>query len=98
MSNTGKFDLQHEYAPSVVATYLAASSLITTVEGAFYQEQNLSLRYLHFWFNAFSAAVSMPGYCLFFEAGVHLYDIGYTVTAHLAGSVECTCYACIECP
>lgn len=51
------FDLGHHFAPSVIATYLGASNLISAVETLFEQEQQLSARFLHFWFNAFSAVV-----------------------------------------
>jgi hypothetical protein len=57
MSDSAAFDLHHRYSPSVIATYLAASELISTVETLFNQEQQLSARFLHFWFNSFSAAV-----------------------------------------
>lgn len=60
MSNASSFDLQHKHAPSVVATYIAASSLVSTVDTLFSQEQQLSARFLHFWFNSFSAAVCSP--------------------------------------
>ncbi len=53
------FRFHHKYAPSVVATYLGASALISTVEALFEKEPQLSGRFLCFWFNAFSAAVSM---------------------------------------
>jgi hypothetical protein len=53
------FDLSHPYAPSVIATYLSASNLISTVETLFEQEQQLSARFLHFWFNTFSAVVTL---------------------------------------
>lgn len=58
MNSAEPFDMHHEYAPSVLATYLSASSLIAAVEGLFEQETQLSVRFLHFWFNVFSAAVS----------------------------------------
>lgn len=51
------FRFHHKYAPSVVATYLGASALISTVESIFDREPQLSSRFLCFWFNAFSAAV-----------------------------------------
>ncbi len=51
-------DLHHKYSPSVLATYLGASSLIKAVQALFDQEPNLSVRFLHFWRNALSAAVS----------------------------------------
>jgi len=57
MSGPDAFDLNHAYAPSVLATYLGASSLISAVEALFEQEQQLSVRFLHFWFNSFGAAV-----------------------------------------
>ncbi|KAK0464414.1 uncharacterized protein EV420DRAFT_1627400 [Desarmillaria tabescens] len=53
------FDFHHRFAPSVVATYLGASSLISTVTKLYDQEQHLSTRFLCFWFNAFSAAVTL---------------------------------------
>ncbi|KAK0439848.1 hypothetical protein EV421DRAFT_1818820 [Armillaria borealis] len=53
------FDFHHRFAPSVVATYLGASSLISTVAKLYEQEQHLSARFLCFWFNAFSAAVTL---------------------------------------
>ena len=57
MGSPEGFDLNHDYAPSVIATYLSASNLITAVETLFEQEQQLSARFLHFWFNTFSAVV-----------------------------------------
>lgn len=57
LSGSGTFDLGHSYAPSVLATYLGASNIISAVETLFTQEQQLSVRFLHFWFNSFSAAV-----------------------------------------
>jgi len=57
MSGPEAFDLSHHHAPSVIATYLGASNLISVVETLFEQEQQLSVRFLHFWFNAFSAVV-----------------------------------------
>ncbi|CAA7269113.1 unnamed protein product [Cyclocybe aegerita] len=59
MSGPEPFDLTHVYAPSVLATYLSASNLISAVETLFEQEQQLSVRFLHFWFNTFSAAVTL---------------------------------------
>jgi hypothetical protein len=59
MGSPEGFDLNHHYAPSVIATYLSASNLITAVEALFDQEQQLSARFLHFWFNAFSAVVCL---------------------------------------
>jgi hypothetical protein len=59
MSSPEAFDLCHPYAPSVLATYLGASNLIAAVETLFNQQQQLSVRFLHFWFNSFSAAVSL---------------------------------------
>ncbi|KAF7365020.1 4Fe-4S ferredoxin-type domain-containing protein [Mycena venus] len=52
-------DLHHSYAPSVLATYIGASSLIATLETLFDREPQLSARFLHFWFNAFSATVTL---------------------------------------
>ncbi|KAF8628808.1 hypothetical protein AX15_003703 [Amanita polypyramis BW_CC] len=59
MSGPETFDLHHQYSPSVLATYLGASSLIKAVQTLFDQEPDLSARFLHFWFNAFSAAVTL---------------------------------------
>jgi len=58
MNSAEPFDMNHEFAPSVLATYLSASTLIATVDDLYEREQNLSVRFLHFWFNVFSAAVS----------------------------------------
>ncbi|KAJ7505125.1 hypothetical protein B0H11DRAFT_1976949 [Mycena galericulata] len=52
-------DLHHPYAPSVLATYIGAASLIATIETLFDHEPQLSARFLHFWFNAFSATVTL---------------------------------------
>ena len=60
MSGPIAFTLAHPYAPSVFATYLSAESLISAVETLFNQEQQLSVRFLHFWFNSFSATVRRP--------------------------------------
>ncbi|KAJ7288137.1 hypothetical protein C8J57DRAFT_1445609 [Mycena rebaudengoi] len=51
--------MHHRYAPSVLATYAGAASLIATLETLFEREAQLSARFLHFWFNAFSAAVTL---------------------------------------
>ncbi|KAK2460474.1 hypothetical protein APHAL10511_007521 [Amanita phalloides] len=59
MNDPEPFDLYHQYSPSVLATYLGASSLIKAVQTLFDQEPDLSARFLHFWFNAFSAAVTL---------------------------------------
>jgi hypothetical protein len=58
MNSHEPFDMHHEYAPSVLATYLSASNLIAAVEQLYEKESQLSVRFLHFWFNVFSAAVS----------------------------------------
>ncbi|KJA21980.1 hypothetical protein HYPSUDRAFT_202474 [Hypholoma sublateritium FD-334 SS-4] len=57
MSGPAEFDLAHPYAPSVLATYLAAANVIGSVETLFSQQQQLSVRFRHFWFNSLSAAV-----------------------------------------
>ncbi|KAF8718916.1 hypothetical protein AX14_011677 [Amanita brunnescens Koide BX004] len=59
MNGPERFDLHHQYSPSVLATYLGTSSLIKAVQGLFDQEPDLSTRFLHFWFNTFSAAVTL---------------------------------------
>ncbi|KAF8650016.1 hypothetical protein AX16_005468 [Volvariella volvacea WC 439] len=59
MNGPEPFTLHHQHAPSVLATYLGTSSLIGAVEELYEQEQQLSVRFLHFWFNAFSAAVTL---------------------------------------
>lgn len=58
MNSPEPFDMHHDYAPSVLATYLSASNLIAAVEQLYEKESQLSVRFLHFWFNVFSAAVS----------------------------------------
>ena len=60
MSGPTAFTLAHPYAPSVVATYLVAANLISAVETLFDQEQQLSVRFLNFWFTSFSATVRCP--------------------------------------
>ncbi|KIY68324.1 hypothetical protein CYLTODRAFT_395596 [Cylindrobasidium torrendii FP15055 ss-10] len=50
---------EHKYAPSVVATYMGASELISIVALLLDREPDLSCRFLSFWFNAFSAAVTL---------------------------------------
>ncbi|KDR82363.1 hypothetical protein GALMADRAFT_57068 [Galerina marginata CBS 339.88] len=59
MNGPDAFDFSHLFAPSVIATYLGASSLISAVETLFNQEPQLSARFLHFWFNSFSAVVTL---------------------------------------
>ncbi|KAF8335644.1 hypothetical protein F5887DRAFT_1079053 [Amanita rubescens] len=59
MRGPESLDLHHKYYPSVLATYLGASSLIKAVQALFDQEPNLSTRFLHFWRNVFSAAVTL---------------------------------------
>lgn len=59
MSGPDGFDLDHDYGPSVLATYLSASNLITAVETLYKREQQLTSRFLHFWFNTFSATVTL---------------------------------------
>ncbi|KAL1745278.1 hypothetical protein HDZ31DRAFT_82070 [Schizophyllum fasciatum] len=61
-SNAAQFTLTHPLAPSVVATYIAAASLIETIEVLFDQEPEISVRYLFFWFNAFSAAMTLQAF------------------------------------
>uniref|UniRef100_D8PXF1 Zn(2)-C6 fungal-type domain-containing protein n=1 Tax=Schizophyllum commune (strain H4-8 / FGSC 9210) TaxID=578458 RepID=D8PXF1_SCHCM len=60
--NAARFTLRHENAPSVVATYLAANSLIDTIEDLFKWEPEISVRFLFFWFNAFSAAMTLQAF------------------------------------
>ena len=62
MSGPEPFNLDHKYAPSVLATYLGAASLISTIETLFDHEPQLSARFLYFWFNTYSAAVSLALY------------------------------------
>lgn len=59
MRGPAAFDLAHPYAPSVLATYLASANFIGAVEKLFSQQQQLSVRFLCFWFNSFSAAVRL---------------------------------------
>ncbi|KJA15804.1 hypothetical protein HYPSUDRAFT_58593 [Hypholoma sublateritium FD-334 SS-4] len=43
MEDAAEFDLAHQYAPSVIATYLAAANLIGLIETLFSQQQQLSV-------------------------------------------------------
>lgn len=58
LNNSEQFDWDREFAPSLLATYLSTSSIIGAVETLFNKEEQLSGRFLCFWFNAFSASVS----------------------------------------
>ncbi|KAI6041369.1 fungal-specific transcription factor domain-containing protein [Pisolithus marmoratus] len=53
------FSYRHKLAPSVVATYLSATQLITTLKIMEEREPQLSKRFMCFWFNAFSGAVAL---------------------------------------
>ncbi|KAF5382336.1 hypothetical protein D9757_008469 [Collybiopsis confluens] len=59
MSSPEKFDWNDPFAPSVLATYLGCAELIVAVEILFNKEEQLSGRFLCFWFNAFSASVAL---------------------------------------
>ncbi|KAJ3844566.1 hypothetical protein EV361DRAFT_194264 [Lentinula raphanica] len=59
LNHPQQFDWSREFAPSFLATYLSTSSIITAVETLFNQEEQLSGRFLCFWFNAFSASVTL---------------------------------------
>ncbi|KIK57141.1 hypothetical protein GYMLUDRAFT_98786 [Collybiopsis luxurians FD-317 M1] len=59
MSSPEQFDWNDTFAPSVLATYLGCSGLIAAVETLFNKEDQLSGRFLCFWFNAFSASVAL---------------------------------------
>lgn len=59
MSSPEQFDWNNKFAPSILATYLGCSSIIAAVETLFDKEEQLSGRFLCFWFNAFSAFVSV---------------------------------------
>jgi hypothetical protein len=87
MSGPETFNLQHQYAPSVLATYLGAASIISAVETLFDQEQQLSLRFLHFWFNSFSAAVSSTATALHVH-GIDLTPPGHPLTVHISRAVH----------
>lgn len=52
-------DLHHPHAPSVLATFIGAVTLVSIVEKLFSREPQLSSRFLCFWFNAYSAAVTL---------------------------------------
>ncbi|KIP08095.1 hypothetical protein PHLGIDRAFT_391785 [Phlebiopsis gigantea 11061_1 CR5-6] len=54
-----EFTVKHRYAPSVLAVYHSASSIIWTVETLFSWETALSTRFLVFWSNCFAAACSL---------------------------------------
>ncbi|KAJ4481960.1 hypothetical protein J3R30DRAFT_3286103 [Lentinula aciculospora] len=59
LNSPEQFDWNREFAPSVLATYLSTSSVIAAVETLFNMEEQLSGRFLCFWFNAFSASVTL---------------------------------------
>ncbi|KAH0586545.1 hypothetical protein H2248_007770 [Termitomyces sp. 'cryptogamus'] len=60
MSLPEAFDLAtHPYAPSVLATCLAAASLVESIETLFDNEPQLSARFLYFWFNTYSATATL---------------------------------------
>ncbi|KAJ3862360.1 hypothetical protein EV359DRAFT_45366, partial [Lentinula novae-zelandiae] len=59
LNNSEQFDWDREFAPSLLATYLSTSSIIWAVETLFNKEEQLSGRFLCFWFNAFSASVTL---------------------------------------
>ncbi|KAJ3780693.1 hypothetical protein GGU10DRAFT_414928 [Lentinula aff. detonsa] len=59
LNHPQQFDWKREFAPSVLATYLSTASIITAVETLFNNEEQLSGRFLCFWFNAFSASVTL---------------------------------------
>lgn len=61
-SDAAHFTLTHQWAPSVIATYLAAASLIETIEQLYEHEREVSVRFLFFWFNAFSAAMTLQAF------------------------------------
>lgn len=52
------FNRQHRYAPSVVAVFLSASRMIAAVHDLYKWAPTLTARFLGFWTNAFSSAVS----------------------------------------
>lgn len=81
LSGPEAFDFNHKYAPSVLATYLGSSSLISAVETLFDREAQLSARFLHFWFNAFSAAVSR---CLSLTSVIADGSLGHSVAICLS--------------
>lgn len=58
LSDFDAFTYRHKYAPSVLATFLSASRLVATLEIMLRREPQLSKRFMCFWFNAFSGAVS----------------------------------------
>lgn len=58
MNGADSFDFHHRFAPSVLATCMGAAGVINAVEELYEHEQQLSVRFLCFWFNSFSAAVS----------------------------------------
>lgn len=49
--------LDHPFSPSVIATYIGACNIISTVKMLFKQEGDLSARFLHFCFNVYFAGV-----------------------------------------
>ncbi|KAJ4491601.1 hypothetical protein C8J55DRAFT_450236 [Lentinula edodes] len=59
LNNSEQFDWDREFAPSLLATYLSTSSIVGAVETLFNKEEQLSGRFLCFWFNTFSASVTL---------------------------------------
>lgn len=54
-----KLHQRHEYAPSVVAVFRGSIRLISIVETLYSQEQDMTVRFLSFWLNAFSGAAAL---------------------------------------
>ncbi|KAI0086530.1 hypothetical protein BDY19DRAFT_960418 [Irpex rosettiformis] len=61
LTSNEMFTVQHTYTPSVLAVYSGSCSLISTIATIYQWEPELSIRYIIFWNNLFSAAVSRPG-------------------------------------
>ncbi|KAF5330260.1 hypothetical protein D9758_014460 [Tetrapyrgos nigripes] len=53
------FNRRHRHAPSVVAIFLSASRMISTVQELYLSESRLTTRILGYWSNAFSAAIAL---------------------------------------
>ncbi|TFL01701.1 hypothetical protein BDV98DRAFT_567372 [Pterulicium gracile] len=59
LSGPQTFTLDHELAPSVLATFCSASSIIATTKRMHELQPHLSCRFLGFWFNAYSAGMTL---------------------------------------
>ncbi|KII86663.1 hypothetical protein PLICRDRAFT_163895 [Plicaturopsis crispa FD-325 SS-3] len=69
LSSTSTLSRRTQYAPSIIAVYRSAVRLIDIIETLADQEPDMTLRFLSFFANAFSAAVAL---CLLVSRAPHL--------------------------